>query len=233
MEKSYRNIGYLFVLLFVFIIWGFYRTYINSFPSFSGINIIKHFHGLLLFGWFILLTLQPFLIKHKKYKTHKAVGRLSYILVPLIVLSIFLVSKDKFNRLTPLISKEQNIGELALNVCSIFYFSMLFGLAMFYKKKPTYHMRFIIAAALLLFTPGIGRVFENYANLSFPTSVTLSVLIAEVITVSLIVYDMKRGYQFKPYLITLSFLICFQIFWAFRLSDAWQVVGGKFAEIFF
>ncbi len=233
MEKAYKNIGYLFILLFVFIFWGFYRTYIGSFPSFSGVNTIKHFHGLLLFGWFFLLILQPFLIKYKKYKTHKAIGILSYMLVPLIVLSIFLVSKDKFNRLAPLISKEQNIGELALNVSSMFYFSMLFGLAIIYKKKTAYHMRFIIAAALLLFSPGIGRVFENYVNLSFPVSVAISVFIAEIITVSLILYDRKHGNEYKPYVITLIFLICFHILWAFRLSAAWQVVGGKFAEIFF
>ncbi|MDI1353829.1 MAG: hypothetical protein PSX36_02840 [bacterium] len=233
LEKEYRNIGYLFVILILLLCLGFYRPYWSLFPHFAGINAIKHFHGIVLFMWFILLTVQPFLIQSGKQKAHKLLGRFSASLVPLIFISIFLVSKDKFNRMAPRISREENIGELALNVSGMFYFIALFALAIYYRKNAAYHIRFIIAAALLLFGPGIGRILENYGGLSFSQSVIASVFISEIITVLLLLYDLKNGTSPKPYLISLFFLFFFQILWMFRFSLVWQTLGGQFADLFF
>ena len=38
----------------------------------------------------------------------------------------------------------------------------LYGLAVCYRKNEAYHMRYMIAIALLMFGPGTGRAFIFY-----------------------------------------------------------------------
>ena len=212
---------------------GFYKSYFVLFPTFKGIDNTKQFHGIMLLCWFLLLVVQPFLLARKQYKIHKALGKFSYVVVPFVMLSIFLVSREKFLRLAMTVSKEENIAVLALNIPSIFYFGLLFTLAMIYKKEAAYHIRFMIANALFVFGPGIGRALIIYGGVSFSDSVVYAILITEIIISGLLLTDLIKGFTYKPYLITLVFLISFQIIWAFRFSQVWQFVGGRFAELFF
>jgi hypothetical protein len=67
MEKSqaipYRGISLFFVLVMAIITWGFYKTYIIFFPSFTGFNNVQHFHGAMMVTWMLFLIVQPLLIR--------------------------------------------------------------------------------------------------------------------------------------------------------------------------
>ena len=233
MEKTYRNISYFVLFLFIVVLVGFYKSYFRYYEKFDSISVVKHSHIVLLTAWFGLLILQPLLIHFHKQKLHKAIGKSSYFLAPFIIYSIFLVAQEKFQRLEHEVSLEQNIGEMTVNICSMFYFGLLFVMAIYYKKNTAYHMRYMIASALLLLDPGLGRIFTHHIGTSFDDSVVYSVIITEVFTLALILIDIRKGNQYKPYLITLSFLASFQVLWALRYSEPWQWFGRNFAELFF
>ena len=91
MEKAYQNVNYFVLVILAFVIWGFYRTYFGLFPSFTGITTVQHFHGFMMLSWFVMLLVQPLLIRRKKIELHRTVGMLSYILMPLLLISIFFI----------------------------------------------------------------------------------------------------------------------------------------------
>ena len=69
--------------------------------------------------------------------------------VPLILLSIFLVTESQFHRMEPLIPRALNLGALALNLPTIVVFGTLYMLAMINKKNTAYHMRYLITLLML------------------------------------------------------------------------------------
>jgi hypothetical protein len=85
----YGRISLFFVIVLAFITWGFYKTYIIFFPSFTGFNNLQHFHGAMMMIWMGFLIVQPLLIRSGKVTTHRAVGKLSYVIAPLLMVSIF------------------------------------------------------------------------------------------------------------------------------------------------
>ena len=88
MEKAYRNLGYYFLLLIPLIFIGFYKTYFIQFPSFKeNITSWMHIHAMIATLWIIMLIVQPLLIRNKKFKQHRLVGKISYVVFPLLILS--------------------------------------------------------------------------------------------------------------------------------------------------
>lgn len=233
METAYKNLSVFFTIILAFVVWGFFKSYFGLFPHFNGLNVVQHFHGLMMLSWFAMLIIQPVLIRNKNYGWHRKLGTLSYLLIPLLLFSIFLVSRMGYIRNAAVLTKEQNIGGLALDIPDIFAFATFYILAILNKNNSAYHMRYMIATSLLLIGPGTGRTFIIYGGMSFPQAINYSMLLTEIIAVVLIIYDAVKGKSLIPYLITLAVLIAMHLIWYFQLSSWWQVVGGKFAEWFY
>jgi len=233
MEQSYKNVGYFFIIILAIVIWGFFRTYFGLFPSFNGITTVQHFHGIMMLAWFAMLIIQPFLIRYKKMELHRAIGKFSYVLVPFILWSIFLVMRGGYLRMAPVIPHEQNVGGLALNLPDIFAFGALYILAIVNKKNTAYHMRYIIGTSLLLIGPGIGRAFIIYGGMAFPTAIQYTMALTEAVCGTLIIYDIVKKQPYKPYIITMLILIAMHLCWQFQMAGWWQVFAGRFATLFF
>jgi hypothetical protein len=97
MPKSYdvyRNLGYWFLLLIALVFAGFYTTYFSVFlqPKAS----IIHVHFTLMALWIAMLITQPFLIKYSKLAIHRMLGKTSYVLVPLALVSSFLMVRYSY-----------------------------------------------------------------------------------------------------------------------------------------
>lgn len=233
METTYRNISLFFIIILAFVIWGFFRTYFGLFPYFNGITNVQHFHGIMMLSWFAMLIAQPLLIRYKKPVWHRNLGILSYALVPLILISIFLVTKSGYLRNAAVMPYPVNIGSLALNIPNIFAFGTLYILAMANKQNTAAHMRYFIGTSLLLIGPGIGRAMIIYGGLPFPVGVTYSIYITEAVCLALIIIDIVKHNPVKPYLITLLILIVMHLCWQFQMAWWWQAFAGKFAAWFF
>src|SRR5687768_182307 len=94
----YERVSLIGLGVLIILFWGFYRTYIVFFPAFEGFQFIHHFHGVLMLVWMALLIIQPWLIARRKHRIHKLIGRLSFVLAPLLIISIFLDSRMTYYR---------------------------------------------------------------------------------------------------------------------------------------
>lgn len=152
------------ILLIILANIGFYKTYISHFPKFEDYNsprrgiihftTIIHFHGMMMIGWLLMMLVQPILILNRKIKLHRLAGRLSYVLAPLVLLSMYLVTYSGLHRE---LAQDGQISvvarRVALDVPLIIFFAILYLLAIFSTHKPAFHSRFMCSTAFILISP--------------------------------------------------------------------------------
>lgn len=96
MERQYRYLGYFFLAFILFVALGFYIPYFSLFPEFKSVTLTTHIHAIALFFWVIVLITQPFLIAYNKFKAHRFVGRFTYFLMPIIIISSVGVLRQQY-----------------------------------------------------------------------------------------------------------------------------------------
>ncbi len=197
MEKSYKYLGYFFLLLIPLIVAGFYKTYFVQFPAFDKVKYaFIHIHAAIAVLWVTLLIVQPFLIANKKLEWHRKLGRLSYFIFPLLIVSIIpsviknLHSDSPRNAFFP-------IGDGVLLI--VFY-----CLAIRNRKKRSLHMRYMIAAAIVLLGPTVGRILPNFFGFSDFSTQYIQFAIIQAILMALVVFDIRNGKRYYPYLLAMA-----------------------------
>lgn len=182
--------------------------------------------------WILMLIVQPLLIRAKNISLHRIVGKASYFIVPLLLLSIFIVSKISYYKVLPA-APQQAIAEIALNIPALFAFALLYGLAIREKKRPLIHMRYMLGTSLLLIGPGLGRALIIYFHVPFPDAVIYTYYLIMAIAFLLLTADLINKKSIVPYSITLLLMILVYLSWQLREGTVWQFIGGKFAAIFY
>jgi len=215
MEKSqaipYRGISLFFVLVMAVITWGFYKTYIIFFPSFTGFNNVQHFHGAMMVTWMLFLIVQPLLIRSGKITIHRTIGKLSYVIAPLLIVSIFLASRMVYHRPEPILPHEERIAGIALSIPFMFAFAILYSLAIINRKNTYQHMRYMIAGALVLLGPTVGRMGPILFGWSGLLTQNIQYAIIYGILVGLLIYDGKKVKNNRPYVLAAIFFMLHQL----------------------
>ena len=233
MEKSYQNISYFFIGILICAFIGFHFTYTSKFPNFEGLSNAHHFHGFMLMSWFAMLIVQPFLIRAKKTELHRQIGKISYLQIPLLLFSIFLVTKVSFLNNITLMPRSVVIGNLTLDLPAIIAFVLFYILAMVNKQNTASHMRYMIATSLLMIGPGLGRALIIFGGIPYPVAVNFVQYVAEFIALIFLAFDYFNGRSIKPYSIILGVLIACHLCWNYQMTSAWQVFGEWFVKVFF
>ena len=109
-------------------------TIIGFFPSyFSRLTVTDtahHLHGITATAWILLLIVQPWLYKTGKLSLHRNLGKSSYVLVPLILLSAL-------NMVHIMLNNQGN--QLAfIDLITLVQFLIFYGLAIAHRKKYSY-----------------------------------------------------------------------------------------------
>lgn len=204
MDKTYKYLGYYLLLLIPLIFAGFYKSYFQPFPNFGeNINVYVHLHAFIASVWVLMLIVQPFLIFNKKKSLHRKVGKLSYIVFPLLVLS-FIPQIIKIIRTENFANLFFPLGDGALLIA-------FYSLAIYYRKQRSKHMRYMIASALVLLGPTLGRIGPNLLGWSELFTQNVQYLIIYSILISLILYDKKNKRKFQPYLVAIAGFVIHQI----------------------
>jgi hypothetical protein len=234
MFKAFNNIWILFALILLFVFLGFFKSYFALFSTLEKIPLSHHFHTFLFLLWFGLLFIQPFLIKRGEIKLHRLFGKFSYILMPLLIVSVFIITKNQYQREIALYPRNQCIANLIIPIPQLVIFVAMYILAIIHVKNIGYHMRYMIGTSLVLIGPGLGRALISFGGLTFQQSVQLSFLVTELILAVLIFYDFKKEKDYKPFAVLLIIFLCCHLGWFFMpYSSFWQIVCGKFADLFF
>ncbi len=204
MEKAYKKLGYFFLLMIPLIFLGFYKSYFVQFPNFDeNITTFIHLHALISSIWILLLIVQPLLIANKKHQLHRKLGKLSYVVFPLLILSFVPQMIRIINSDAPLFL----FFPLADSVLLILFYA----LAMFNKRNTAKHMRYIIGTATVFLGPTLGRIGPNIIELTPGVSQNIQYGLIYVILISLIFLDKKNKKNYRPYIFILTIWTLHQI----------------------
>lgn len=233
MEKSYQNISYFFVGILICALIGFHFTYTVKFPTFEGLSFVHHFHGAMMMSWFFMLIVQPILIRTNHRAWHRQLGKVSYVLVPLLLYSIFLVSKYSFIRNLAIMPRNADIAGLTVDLPDILVFGFFYMMAIFYRKKTASHLRYMIGTSLLMIGPGVGRAMIIFGGFSFPTALTTSLYLSEFVALAFLIFDYVKGNSIKPFIVIILGLFFLHFCWIYQMSGWWQGFGEWFVGVFF
>jgi hypothetical protein len=234
-RRDAATAGVLIVALMSLTVAGFYPTYISKFPAFENVTGVQHFHGALMMIWVSLLAVQPFLIAQKKYKIHQTLGKVSYVVAPILLYSILLASQHEYYRDRIHLTEDESLAGLSLDITSLAAFGICYVLAIVNTNNTPLHMRYMVGTALIIMGPGIMRlmaVCEPFGEISFPTVVLYSYLICAGTGVGLLAYDVTHSKPFKPYLVAVALTAGIYLTYLNRMSDWWLAVAGGIASAF-
>lgn len=161
------------LLLIPITFFGFYPSYYSTFKA----PLIIHIHGALMVLWLATVIIQPWLIKLHKIKWHKCMGRLSYTLVPTILLVGYFVLRYGYLRVlggdvvAPTEYYPEGAGAITkaadfVVIGSVYFIWLLvyYVLGIVFRKKTHAHATFMLAAALTILGPAGDRFIGHICD---------------------------------------------------------------------
>ncbi|MBL7871681.1 MAG: hypothetical protein JNM78_08740 [Cyclobacteriaceae bacterium] len=214
LEKALYDRSYLyFVAFFLFVLVAFWLTYVTK--LFDQESYRMHLHGITLFVWCSLLIVQPFLIRQRKYIWHKRFGKFSYVLVPLLIITTVDLLHFRLGQ-NPLRTIDFFFSALVLN--ALVGFLILYGLAIYNRKKPVIHARYMVSSVFLFFTPVTDRIISIFfpAMLKYfptldgsPIEALFGFLLADIMLIGLCIWDWRSHKRFTAFPIALVILLLY------------------------
>ncbi|HMS67940.1 MAG: hypothetical protein IPL23_23035 [Saprospiraceae bacterium] len=100
------------LLLIPLVFFGFYPSYWSKLSVDK--TTIQHIHAFFMCLWVVMSIVQPYLIIKKKTQIHKIVGKVSYALISLIVISGYVLIQARYDRVLLRVKDRVATGELQL-----------------------------------------------------------------------------------------------------------------------
>lgn len=229
---------FLWLLLFIpLTLVGFYPTYFSQ--LIYGIPSIYHVHAFFMTLWIAMAVLQPYLIHRKKTKQHRVIGKASYFIMPLVIVSAWFMTRySYFNFIQAELAKTKSheiTSELRIAAGEYMRTGVLYGflLADFYllavlnRKKMVYHATFMFAATLTLIGPTVDRIIiPQLIRYKISIDVFLpSFLLIDALLFTLLIYQYRKRTTLRPVLIALSIYIAMQtVFYVFPTMKFWHLI---------
>ncbi len=234
MPQVYRNTAIFIFLILIGVQWGFYQSYTSQFPHFKNATILVHIHGALLMTWMLLLIAQPLLIHSGKANLHRTIGKVSWVLGPLIIISLFLIGRGGYLRgIEANATEHQMRSFIVLDMRGFLSFAIFWALAMINRKSPDSHMRYMIATGILAIGPGVARGLGSSFGLTLGVAMTITDVLNLLIVGVLLAVDVYRKKNYKPFLTVFLVLLIGSVLWQLRDTSLWQTFAKNYAEMFY
>jgi hypothetical protein len=196
----YGNAYLYFILATLVTIFAFFPSYFNRLTSTDSAH---HFHGITATLWLVLLIMQPFLYKTGNLKWHRMVGKISFVLVPLIIISalkmvqIMLINKASYPPYLP--------DRLAfIDFVTLIQFLLFYVLAIYKRKEIQLHARYMVCTVLGPLIPALTRLLFQIPGIdNFNKSLNISYIIIEIVLILLLLDDKRAGKIRLPYVIAI------------------------------
>jgi hypothetical protein len=152
------NVGYGFAILALAAIAAFWPSYLSR--SFGTIDATTHAHAAVMAAWCALLVVQPFLIRGGRTALHRALGKLSYALAPLVVAAALRLTQVRIQAL-PADAVRDGAAFFYLPLSATALFGVSYALAMVFRRRPALHARFMVGTALSFVDPVLARIVAS------------------------------------------------------------------------
>jgi hypothetical protein len=158
-DRKVYGLAAIMFLVIVFI--GFARTYYLKFafstPPLPG--LLVHVHGLLMTIWVGYFVSQVWLIRSKNTKLHMKAGVMGVVLAAAIIIVGFFTAaaSAKFGS-TSAPPEIPPLSFMAVPMFDLVMFGILFGGAVYYRKRPANHKRLMLLTVLNFLPPAVARI---------------------------------------------------------------------------
>jgi hypothetical protein len=146
--------GPYFAGLLLLALISFWPSYLSQLGAQSAYT---HLHAFLAAVWMVMLIAQPILIRRGRRDYHRAIGRISYGLVPLILVSMTLLAHSRIARIA-LDAYALQTYVLYLQVSLIMVFGLCYTAAIVTRRDMAVHARFMICTGFTLIDPVVIRL---------------------------------------------------------------------------
>lgn len=151
--------GWSAVAVALIVLVGFARTYyLKGFFGTRSLTPFVHFHGLVMSAWVALFFVQTRLIAAHRVALHRALGFLGCGLAVLVVL----VAADATLQAAGREVADHRNGPfhflLGINFINLLAFTLLFVVAIVWRKRSDYHKRLMLLATVSLLAPAVARI---------------------------------------------------------------------------
>lgn len=228
--QKFQSFWAWFVLLLLICIGGFWSSYFSR--LLDPTPFTHHFHAVAMLAWVVLLIAQAWLIRSRKLALHRKVGKSSYILAPLVVMSGVSVALATIGERGP-----AGAGGLWTGLFWSLLFALLFGLAIRYRREPELHARYMATTGLVFLVPAFGRLwFTQLVPLGAPPLIGPFTIPALPLYVALLLmlWDRKNGGIRAPFVLFSALWAAHLVIWKFVLPDLrmWHFFAEAMAETF-
>jgi hypothetical protein len=159
------------ILIPILVLAGFARTYylkgIFATPALP--SLIVHVHGIVMTTWVLLFVTQIALVANHRVRLHQKLGIAgTFLAVLLIILGVLtaLYAAARGSTFGP-----PPLQFLIVPLGDMLVFSILFGLALYFRSRPDMHKRLMLLATMTFLPPAIARIpfsfIQNGGPLAF------------------------------------------------------------------
>lgn len=205
LRAMYRASPLFFIALLALAVPAFWPSYF--FPKKYETDWHVHLHGIAMFLWMLLLIVQSSLIRYKAFEVHRALGKSSFVLVPVIVASTLLLANY---RMRSGLNKEL-VYFFYVQAALLVQFTAAYAGAIFERRTPAAHMRFMVCTALALVDPILARVLYNHFGIEPPLMQAITYAVTDLVLVGLILHDKLNAHYTRVYPAMLVLFVATQV----------------------
>ena len=183
----HRRAVFFFIALLLLAIPSFWPTYL--FPPKVDPDYHVHLHGIAMFLWCALLIAQAWLIRTQRRELHRRLGKVSYALAPVIVVSTLLLAHYRLKQGPT----AEDLYFFCVQVSLITLFVAAYSLAIRYRHTPALHARYMVCTALPLIDPIVARLLFNHVGIQPPWVQVATYLLTDVILLCLVLLERRQA----------------------------------------
>lgn len=219
----YPRAAWYFLAALAVAIAGFFPSFFSRLGEADAGTVL---HGVSAFAWLCLLALQGGLIRRGERRWHRALGRWSWLIVLPLIGAGLVMLRSMLAGTTPF---QRAFGPMLAwhDLTTLLYFAVAYGLAIHWRRQLHLHARLMVSTAVLVLPPALARLAPALVPGvdSFMEAYHAGLVGAELVTLALIVHDLRRWRPWPPYPLLLAYFLLL------HLSAAW--VGAQPAWLAF
>ena len=226
--------GYYFIGLVVIALLGFWPSYFSKiFDGTETYSFYFHFHATMMSLWILTLIIQPILIRNKKLTLHKFIGKVSYLLMPLLFLSVILLTHYRVQDHILMVNNEKLYGpHLIVPFKDLLILGTAYIIAIVYRHDVNIHARAMIATGIVFIEPSLIR-FIKYAiikdgNIAY--FCTIGLVYSLLIGLIILERKQKKGKWIFPLILGLYIIVHSILIFKVRMG-IWETFAKWFVDL--
>jgi hypothetical protein len=215
-EKSPSTLRLFFVVMasavIITVFAGFAPTFYlrGSFTQTRPMSVLLHVHGIVFSAWVSFFLVQTLLIARGSRRLHQ---RLGWIGAGIAAAMVILVTAAMVEQLRRVNGFPPAPLALALSLFDIIVFATLVGAALYYRKRPDWHKRFMLSATIVLLGAPMFRFIIHFVGIGDMAKVSIvSTLLVDGFFLPCFAYDLLTRRSIHPaYLVALVLIVLDQV----------------------